>query len=178
VYTGPSDSWSILLAADVQLMGASCMMHRHRSDLTKVRANVLKFPHHGAWPTNYPAVTKFEDVPKRTMAEFLDAVDPQYVILSVGYGNPHGHVLQDVFDALEALKAKTGRLRRILCTQITDTCVPPGATCAAPACAGDMEIRIGGAAHGGIEVLPRATNHSARIRSLTTVADAGCGHLL
>ena len=35
---------SILLAADVQLMGISCMMHRHSANLEKLRANVLEVP--------------------------------------------------------------------------------------------------------------------------------------
>jgi beta-lactamase superfamily II metal-dependent hydrolase len=169
---------SILLAADVQLMGISCMLNRHMANPAKLRANVLKFPHHGAWPTKYPAIKQFEGVPRKSMADFLEVVDPQYVILSVGYGNSNGHVVRDVFDAFKALKGKTGRLRRVICTEITDTCLPAGATCPAPSCAGDVEVRIGGAAHGGIEVLPRATIHSARIRSLTTIDDAGCGHLL
>jgi competence protein ComEC len=178
VYTTTTTSWSILFAADVQLMGISCMMHRYRADLSKLNVNVLKFPHHGAWPTTYPAVSQFVDVPRRTMAEFLDAVDPHYVVLSVGHDNPHGHVVQGVFDVMEAVRIGGGRLRRILCTQITRTCLPPGGTCLMPHCAGDVEIRIGGTAHGGIEVLPQGTTHSARILSLTTIADAGCGQLI
>jgi beta-lactamase superfamily II metal-dependent hydrolase len=167
---------TILLAADVQLMGISCMMHRHRAALTKLRANVLKFPHHGAWPTTYPAVSQFEHIPRRTMADFLVAVDPQYVVLSVGHDNTHSHVRPEVFNAL--LTIPSGRLHRILCTQITPTCLAAGAACPSPQCAGDVEIRIGGAAHGGIEVLPRGTDHERRIRALTTIADAGCGRLL
>jgi competence protein ComEC len=172
------DVLSILLAADVQLMGISCMMRRLSADIAKFRANVLKFPHHGAWPTTYPAVAQFKDVPRRKMVEFLDAVDPQYVILSVGHGNSHGHVAPEVFNALKGLRARTGRLRRILCTQITNTCLPAGSTCPEPQCAGDVEIRIGGAAHGGVEVLPQATMHSRRILAVTDHAHAGCGHLL
>ncbi|MCI0460147.1 MAG: hypothetical protein L0Z62_24610 [Gemmataceae bacterium] len=172
------DSWAILLAADIQLMGISCMMHRFRNDPAKLRANVLKFPHHGAWPTGYPAVSQFPSVPRRTMTDFLEAVDPQYVALSVGFGNPHGHVRSEVFAALTDLVNRKKKLRRILCTQFTDTCLHTPGTCSPSYCAGDVEIRIGGAAHGGIEVLPQGTTHRERILSVTDKAQAGCGHLL
>jgi hypothetical protein len=144
--------------------------------LGKLQANVLKFPHHGAWPTTYPAVSQFEHVPRRTMADFLAAVAPQYVILSVGHDNTHGHVRQEVFDALLAIPS--GNLRRILCTQITPTCLAAGAACPSHQCAGDVEIRIGGAAHGGIEVLPQGTAHRRTITTITTLPDARCSPLL
>jgi beta-lactamase superfamily II metal-dependent hydrolase len=168
--------WSILLAADVQLMGISCMMRRHSADLTKLRANVLKFPHHGAWPTTYPAVSQFDDVPRKTMADFLEAVNPQYVVLSVGHDNNHDHVRTEVFDAL--LAVPFSRLRRILCTQITRACLIAGTTCPTPQCAGDVEIRIGDDAHGGIEVFPPKTSHTTTIKKLTTLANARCASLL
>jgi beta-lactamase superfamily II metal-dependent hydrolase len=179
VYTNPEgESWAIILAADVQLTGISCMMHRFSADSSKLRANILKFPHHGAWPMDYPGISQFAGMPHRTMAEFLDAVDPQVVILSVGFDNPHKHVRPDVYAAFQDLATKKKRLRRILCTQFTDTCLLAKGTCNPPHCAGDVEIRIGGAAHGGIEVLPQGTAHVQRILTVTDLAHAGCGHLL
>jgi competence protein ComEC len=172
------EEWHVLLAADVQLMGLSCLMHRFRSDLTKLQANILKFPHHGAWPSDYEAVSRFDGVDKRTMEEFLDAVNPQYVALSVGYGNSHGHVKADVFTALRNLSAKDKRLLRIVCTEFTDTCLITKGSCSTSGCAGDVEIRIGGGAHGGIDILPRGTAHARTILSVTDKAHAGCGHLL
>lgn len=168
--------WSILLAADVQLMGISCLMHRHRADLSKLRANILKFPHHGSWPTAYAAVSQFSDVPRKTMADFLQAVNPQYVVLSVGHDNTHGHVKTEVFNAL--LDIPSRRLQRILCTQITRACLATETAPATPQCAGDVEIRIGGVANGGIEVLPPKSAHKNTIRRLTTLTDAKCASLL
>jgi competence protein ComEC len=173
-----AEQWHVLLAADVQLMGLSCMRYRFRSDLTKLQANVLKFPHHGAWPTSYEAVSQFSGVARRTMDEFLEAVNPQYVVLSVGYDNPHGHVKADVFTALRNLSAKNKRLLRVVCTEFTDTCLLTKGSCSTPECAGDVEIRIGGGSHGGIEILPRGTTHAKTILSVTDKAHAGCGHLL
>jgi beta-lactamase superfamily II metal-dependent hydrolase len=179
VYTNAKgESWAILLAADVQLTGISCMMHRFSADPAKLRANILKFPHHGAWPTDYPGISQFSGMPQRAMAEFLEAVDPQVVILSVGFDNPHEHVRPDVFAAFLGLAAKLKRLRRILCTQFTDTCLHTKGRCDPPHCAGDVEIRIGGGAHGGIEVLPQGTAHVQRILAVTDLAHAGCGNLL
>jgi hypothetical protein len=178
-FTGAGgETWNILLAADVQLMGLSCMMHRFRGDPTKLQANILKFPHHGAWPTSYEAVSQFPSVARQTMVDFLEAVNPQYVTLSVGYGNSHGHVKADVFTALQNLSSKNKRLRRIICTEFTDTCLHTKGTCSPPHCAGDVEIRIGGGSHGGIEVLPKGTSHSHRILAVTDKAHAGCGHML
>jgi competence protein ComEC len=179
VYTDSGgDSWAILLPGDVQLTGISCMMHRFSSDLTKLRANILKFPHHGSWPTDYPAISQFPGMARRTMSDFLEEVDPQIIILSVGFDNPHGHVRTEAFAAFTALADRKKRLRRILCTQFTDTCLLTKGTCNPPYCAGDVEIRIGGGAHGGIEVLPQGTAHAARILAVTDPAHAGCGPLL
>jgi beta-lactamase superfamily II metal-dependent hydrolase len=171
-------SWAVLLAADVQLTGISCMMHRLSNTPTKLQANILKFPHHGAWPTDYPGISQFPGMPRREMADFLDAVDPQFALLSVAYGNQHGHVYAEVFAALRDLANRSKRLRRILCTQFTDTCLRPGTTCTRPNCASDIEIGIGGASYGGIEVLPQHSVHQAHILAETDLAHAGCGLLL
>ncbi len=174
---GGSEVWHVLLAADVQLMGISCMMHRYRADLSKLQANILKFPHHGAWPTTYEASAQFSGVPRETMVRFLETVNPQYVALSVGYDNPHGHVVTDVFTALRNLTSSHKRLRRIVCTEFTDTCLQKKGLCATPRCAGDVEFRIGDV-RGGIDVLPRRTAHIKTILSVTDKAHAGCRHLL
>lgn len=179
VYTNAAGaSLAILLAADVQLTGISCMLHRFCADPSKLRADILKFPHHGAWPTDYPGILQFAGMPRRTIAEFLEAVDPQVVILSVGFANPHEHVRPDVFAALQDLAVKKKRLHRIVCTQFTNTCLHTKGTCDPPRCAGDVEIRIGGGTHGGIEVLPQGTAHAQRILAVTDRAHAGCGQLL
>jgi beta-lactamase superfamily II metal-dependent hydrolase len=178
-YAGLSgESWTILLAADIQLTGISCILHRFSGAATKLQANILKFPHHGAWPTNHPGISQFPGMTKKEMTDFLDAVDPQYVLLSVGYGNPHGHVSKEVFAALGDLVSRGKRLRRILCTQFTDTCLRPGTKCSRSDCAADIEMRIGGSAHGGLEVLPQGTVHRDHILAETDQAHAGCGMLL
>jgi hypothetical protein len=61
---------------------------------------------------------------------------------------------------------------------ITRTCLPSGTACTTPKCAGDVEFRIGGAGNGGIEILPNQAAHVTTIKSLTTLANAGCAPLL
>jgi|GEM_PF-4304322 len=169
---------SVLLTGDVQLTGVSCLLHRFHNFGDRLRADVLKFPHHGAWPANYPAINQFPGVEKRTLTKFLEAVDPKIVILSVGMENKHGHVRKEAFEALLALRRHHLRLTRLVCTQITPTCLRSPKRSGPPACGGDVEIRIGDGLPDRIEVSPAEPEHLSRILSLTDRDQAACSPLL
>ena len=110
----------IMLAADVQLTAVSLMLDRAAAG--SLEADVLKFPHHGAWPTARPGARAVE-VDRKSMDEFLRVVSPRAVILSVGFDNPHGHVRAEVFNAVRQYHADTGRVEAMKCTQFTPTCL-------------------------------------------------------
>jgi len=157
---------AVMLTGDVQLTGISCMLHRTKPE--HLKADVLKFPHHGAWPTGYPGISQFAGMKRASMQAFLEAVSPRAVILSVGFDNQHGHVNPAVFDALVKLERYSGRPVRTLCTEFTRTCTGALSNGASRVCAGDIEIRIGPTVPGNLEILPAAGEHSiARERAQT-----------
>ena len=117
---------TILLTGNVQLTGVSCLLYRFRNSRNRLRADVLKFPHHGAWPSGHPGISEFQEVEKLTLTDLLETVDPEIVVLSVGTENNHGHVRREVFDALRALRSRKLRIKRFVCTQITRTCLRSG----------------------------------------------------
>lgn len=170
----------IMLAADVQLTAVSLMMNR--AEVCSLAADVLKFPHHGAWPTKMPAA-RAASVDRRNIDDLLSAVSPRSVVVSVGFDNPHGHVRGEVFDALNRYHASSGRLESIKCTQFTPTCLgqgslPNSGELASPHCAGDVEIRTGpGIGHEGIEVVTLPTSHLDRIAAVDQAGTAQCGFL-
>ncbi len=76
-------------------------------------ANVVKIPHHGAYPKNG------EDL--RTLLERIDA---EIAVLSVGSTNNYGHVVPELFSLLCDLKnSDDRRLEQFICTEVTRTCV-------------------------------------------------------
>ena len=136
-----------LLPGDVQLTGISLLMDRENH--LPIHADVLMFPHHGAWPTAWPGVQAIgPGFTQRTMAEFINRVMPSIIVFSVGSNNQFGHVRPEVLALLNAYQSESGRLRMIRWTQLTPACTIPGAfpvNCAwvEPAGAGDIEIQMG-----------------------------------
>jgi hypothetical protein len=174
---GPSQYRSILLAADIQLTGVSLLLDRESRE--PLAADVLKFPHHGAWPTEWPGIAGVQ-VPKRTLEDFLRSVAPSAVIVSTGFANGYRHVRREVFDLLEKYHRDTGRLTALKCTQFTPTCpgdssLPQSGPLAARHCAGDVEVRIGpGAGEAGIEIVTIPEDHAARVALVDSAGQAGC----
>ena len=74
---------SVLLTADIEGEAEISMLEAG----IDLKANVLKVAHHGGNTSTCDA--------------FLNAVNPQYAVISVGTDNPHGHPYQVVLDRLK-----------------------------------------------------------------------------
>lgn len=152
----------VLLAADIESQGWQWILDRN----TDVRADVLKFPHHGAWHEGGPQLD-----------EIIDAVEPSVVVISVGSTNSYGHPANSV---LEALRSRQGHLR-MLCTQATPKCHSGLQEVAATArsllsdnsrgghsfrrsdacpCAGHVTVRLSSA---GVDISPTLSEHESII---------------
>ena len=93
----------ILLAADVQMRGWGWMVDSN----TDLKANVFKFPPHGAWYDCEPSLD-----------QVLGLVDPSVVVISVGSTNGYRHPSIETFRLLRSLQHKV----RFMCTQATTQC--------------------------------------------------------
>ena len=93
----------ILLGADVQQRGWRWMVERN-ADL---KADVFKFPHHGAWYDGEPS-----------LRHVLELVDPSEVVISVGSTNGYRHPSFETLRLLRSLHTSV----RFLCTQATNKC--------------------------------------------------------
>lgn len=95
-----SDGTSALLTGDIEPEGWKFLRNNHQESLTN---SVLKFPHHGVWRNG-------------DVAQMLDEVNPQIVVISVGTANTYGHPATEVFTEISK------RNIRLLCTQATRQC--------------------------------------------------------
>ena len=93
----------ILLSADVQQMGWKWMVDRD----TDLKADVFKFPHHGAWYEGEPS-----------LSEIMDRVDPSVVVISVGTANNYEHPSPDTLRLLRSRQCSI----RFMCTAATPRC--------------------------------------------------------
>lgn len=170
----------MLLAADVQLTGISLMLDREPDQ--SIRADVLKFPHHGAWPDDWPGIS-FVNVAKKSLEIFLETVAPSAVVLSAGFDNPHNHVREEVFALLEDYHSQTSRLTSLKCTQFTATCLkraslPDSGPLRKPHCAGDVEVRLSSDnGENGVQIVTIPDEHVARVAELHRVGCASCRFL-
>jgi competence protein ComEC len=83
----------VLLTGDVELAGQDALLESG----VDLRADVLKMPHHGS---------------RYSLPQFLAAVRPRVVLVSVGAGNPYGHpspMLLDVLTGAGVLVSRTDR---------------------------------------------------------------------
>ena len=103
--------FAALLLADIEGAGLKECVEICKPD--ELNANIVKIPHHGAWPKN-------ED----DFKQLLEAIDAEIAVLSVGSTNNYGHVVPDLFGLLLSLKNDTSkRLKNFVCTDVTRTCV-------------------------------------------------------
>lgn len=103
-------NFAALLLADIEGAGLTecveiCKPH-------ELNANLIKVPHHGAWPKNGDE-----------LRHLFEAIDAEIVVLSVGSTNNYGHVVPELFGLLLSLKNDTSkRLNNFVCTEVTRTC--------------------------------------------------------
>ena len=96
-----TDGASALITGDIEPSGWKLLEENHPHSL---KADVFKFPHHGAWKDG-------------NIIQLLDSVDPRVIVISVGTSNAYRHPMPEV---LAAIKAR-GNIR-LLCTQATAQC--------------------------------------------------------
>ena len=144
-----------LLTADVQLTGISLMLARDRSLL---RSDVLKYPHHGAWPTDWPGLAGIEPpIGRSSMRDFLAAVMPSHIVFSVGRNNRDNHIHPAAIAAIDEHFRTHGTPRYVRWTQTTANCVDPAVVptdgpLAGLSDSGDIEVRLGGDADSPISL--------------------------
>ncbi len=85
---------SVLLAADIEEEGAARLAEYGDA----IQSTILKVPHHGSAGAAIP--------------EFVDAVNPELAIISVGEHNPFGHPSEEMVRELERVGAKIMRTDR------------------------------------------------------------------
>ncbi len=140
----------VLLTADIEGEGWQWVVERNMD----LKADVLKFPHHGAW---YNVVGQ-----QPPLEKILEQIDPNLVILSVGTKNIYNHPKLNTFKLL-----RSHPKLRFVCTEATDQCysalkaVPKGTF----SCAGTVEVVI---KKDGIAVIPDIAQHSAIIERFDT----------
>lgn len=140
--------WRVLLTADIGELGWQWILKRN----TDIKADILKFPHHGAW---YDAVDE-----QFTLEKILRQINPSLVVLSVGTGNRYDHPKLEAFKLLQLLRSRTKL--RFVCTEATEKCyglIKSLPQTAFP-CAGTVEIVI---RKDGMTVTPDLARHLEKI---------------
>ena len=130
------------------------------------KVNLVKIPHHGAWPKN-----------GNELQILLEIIDPEIAVLSVGSQNNYGHVKPELFDALINLKNDSSkRLSQFICTEVTRTCKSSASDCSAmdkkglsstEKCAGEITITV---KESGQWTLKTETKHSDVVKNFNCAA--------
>lgn len=161
------NSFAALLLADIEGEGLKeCLEICHSDELS---ANVVKIPHHGAYPKNG------ED-----LKQLLEKIDAEIAILSVGSTNTYGHVMPELFSLLLNLQNDSSkRLDKFICTEVTRTCIYSKSKCLAmkkkgldkqQKCAGEITIIAQTPGHWNLKT---ETNHEDIISQLQYPACRG-----
>jgi len=104
-------NFAAVLLADIEGAGLKDCVDICKPD--ELNANIVKIPHHGAWPKNGD-----------DLKQLLETIDAEIAILSVGSTNNYGHVVPELFSLLLSLKNDPSkRLQNFACTEVTRTCV-------------------------------------------------------
>lgn len=106
------NGFAALLLADVEKDGLDDILKLYSEQPEILHADLVKIPHHGAWPVN-----------SSSLATLLRTVNAQLAVLSVGSKNSYGHVVPALFRLLNELVDDSSiRLLKFLCTEVTRTC--------------------------------------------------------
>jgi beta-lactamase superfamily II metal-dependent hydrolase len=133
----------VLFTGDLEAEGWTWLVGRG----VDLKANVLKFPHHGAW---YEA-----SVGQPTLADMMQKISPEFVVISVGTGNTYGHPRTETLQLLSTFPQL-----RFVCTQATKHCHPPLASQNDCPCAGTIEVVI---SKNSITITPDVEAHTKTI---------------
>ncbi|MEN6358325.1 MAG: MBL fold metallo-hydrolase [Armatimonadota bacterium] len=110
------------------------------------QANVFRFPHHGSDFSNDQV----------SVDDVLNAIQPEYVVISVGSINKYKHPSESAIRAI----SKCQYVKKILCTQATHLCSGNSSDTNVP-CAGDISFCFSST---GIQVTPDDHDHACRIK--------------
>jgi hypothetical protein len=110
-------NFSAILLADIEGNGLTELIEIYQDDLNKIeselKADIVKIPHHGAYPKNGDDLEKL-----------LRMIDAEIAVLSVGSTNTYNHVKPELFALLCQLKNDQKlALNKFICTEVTKTCV-------------------------------------------------------
>jgi beta-lactamase superfamily II metal-dependent hydrolase len=110
-------NFSAILLADIEGDGLTELIEIYQDDLNKIeselKADIVKIPHHGAYPKNGDDLEKL-----------LRMIDAEIAVLSVGSTNTYNHVKPELFALLCQLKNDQKlALNKFICTEVTKTCV-------------------------------------------------------
>lgn len=166
--------FSALLLADIEGAGLAEFLSslKINSERTEFPVNVVKIPHHGAYPANGD-----------DLKELLALVNAEIAVLSVGSKNTYGHVEPQLFKTLIELR-EVQRLKQFICTEVTRTCAYSSSDrstmgkkglSVAEKCAG--EITIIADTSGSWELKVETPDHPSKVSSFAHAACIGRAEL-
>ncbi len=166
--------FSAQFLADIEGAGLTELLSflKANSDSDDFTANIVKIPHHGAYPKNGDE-----------LQELLALIDAELAVLSVSSTNRYGHVQPELFKALIDLQDnKDKRLDKFICTEVTRTCKHSASDRAtmtkglseATKCAGEITIL---AETTGDWKLKTETTHLDKVASFSHAACKGLADL-
>jgi beta-lactamase superfamily II metal-dependent hydrolase len=158
-----------LFLADIEGTGLKECVDLSIANPNEFIANIVKIPHHGAWPKNGDDLQKL-----------LETINAEIAVLSVGSTNRYGHVVPELFNLLINLQNDDYKqLKQFVCTEVTRTCVHSASDLSKmkksglakqQLCAGEITIL---AETSGNWVLKTQTNHKDVISTLPYPACQG-----
>lgn len=154
--------FTALFLADIECTGLKECVDLSIEKPNEFIANLVKIPHHGAWPKNGDDLQKL-----------LETINAEIAVLSVGSTNRYGHVVPELFNLLINLQNDNSKqLKQFVCTEVTRTCVHSASDLSNMSksglakqqlCAGEITIL---AETSGNWVLRTQTNHKDVISTL------------
>lgn len=152
--------FAAILLADIENAGLKECVDICKPD--ELTSNVVKIPHHGAYPKNGD-----------DLKQLLETINAEIAVLSVGSTNIFGHVVPELFNLLITLQNDDSKqLKQFVCTEVTRTCVHSASDLSNMSksglakqqlCAGEITIL---AETSGNWVLRTQTNHKDVISTL------------
>ena len=165
--------FAAILLADIEKEGLDDILELYSAMPGVLHADLVKVPHHGAWPPN-----------SSSLEALLRIVNARLAILSVGSKNPYGHVVPALFQLLNHLvDDSSARLAKFICTEVTQTCVFSSLERTAAGntglgermpCAGDIIVTVDDEVTWHYHT---QTDHASVIRGLPHAACEGRGDL-